>query len=332
MKRARALAATVAAAAIALSACSGPGETAGPGDDQLATLAELERLDELHSELGRALLDGDDARVAELDAALTAAGVETISAEAVRERFPEAYEFFGGQAHDTVAAAVPAVVAPSHASINFRTMPRTKITYNGKKYEVQILNADPTTKASKLRGTGNASVRAKGSLKASATNVLVATAKGAVGWTPKGAVALTIYEATKGAISGMKTTTVVTDIEASYTWGYTMSARFVYLKQEGKADSFQNIVQMSTKTEATIDYRFPIFVATGLSARSNVTGGKKYRTDVPSCWNGMGNWAKTYLDGKELRCFAGDIDIAGPAGKKVHTIKVLQPRTPSALF
>jgi hypothetical protein len=86
----------------------------------------------------------------------------------------------------------PQVAVPSADNVSWSTY-RSQVTKDGKTYDVQRLVAQPNTKNSNLKATGNRAIRSTYYWKAGGMNALKALAMGAAGEIPGSSIGLTVY-------------------------------------------------------------------------------------------------------------------------------------------
>lgn len=109
------------------------------------------------------------------------------------------------------------------------SLEESTVTYDGVKYKISVLTAQSKKKASTLFDNGAKVLHAAPGLKASVADYIRIAATAASGTV--GTVVGSIYDAISSTISNLSKSTVIEDIEASYTWQCDTIMHFVYVKK-----------------------------------------------------------------------------------------------------
>lgn len=286
------------------------------------------KIQELYNEKAQLLCDKtvDQNKLDRIDTQLESLGVEFLKPEEVQTRFPDISKDkqYG-----------PYVVTPVQDNVSWSSYKSAATADDGNIYEVQHLVAQPNSKASNLKETGNYALRSSYNWKAGSMNILQTAASAGIGEIPGAGVVLSIYDAVKGFVSGISKTTVIEDADIVYSWSQTTTAVFSYVKPNGASDNEQSLTYISTKVNAAIGYQFPTFIYTNTSGGSvsvspNVIQGKRSITATPSGYDSTPNAIRAYLNtGNQTRATVDSIQITGIESDTVAYIYPVSPAFPA---
>lgn len=158
-------------------------------------------------------------------------------------------------------------------------------------------------------------VRKSGSLVAGTVTGLKATASGVAG--KKTAIALTLYDITKDLVTGMKRTSVFSNIAMSITCSYATKASFIYVRQRGTNVNNERLTYTSNKCEVGIHWVMSNFkLVKGMSRPDNISG-DEYFTKKAKGYNKRKIAVKAFLNPfRNKHSYIKGIKING-AGKTV---------------
>lgn len=341
MKRTRLTSVTAVLAAMTLASFGTA--TAASADPDAATIewdseGITAQQDLLHDQWAAAMLEDNPVEMQRLEAQMRGVGIEFVTEAHVFAEHPELATALPPSGPLRATPPAPGVVTPQVAlppGGNVRwTSSRVKYTYAGKRYEVQTLTALPTGN-SNLRRTGSATTTRSGNWRAGTTNLMKAAVGAAAGTNPWTAVTWTLFDVASGFVPGLKTTTVVTDVRATYTWAMTTTAQFRYVKLDGTSDSNQGLGFVSTKVQAVVGYQVPHFVTSGGTSTPRLLQKQSTINTTPTCYsaNGSYNAVRSYLNLSGARtCFAAPITITGVQNRAITTLRAIQPQFPAHVF
>lgn len=256
---------------------------------------------------------------------LAALGVEELTPEEVEEKFINTGE------------VVPYVSVPASSSVTWMSSRQT-YTYNGVRYEIQTLTAQPSTnRTSCLTTKGNRDVNYNYQVTAGLVNMVSTGATALVSSAVKnisGAnIALTVYDAIKGFASGVSRTSKVSVSDATYRYTHATTVTFKYVKKVGQSDDKQCLSYISNKgiTALTCTYSFYISTTGRVEPRNGHTDCMVYST--PSGYNSDANAVKAYLDPyAPSRVFVNNIKIKGINDILLFNIAPVSPEFPGQIY
>lgn len=174
------------------------------------------------------------------------------------------------------------------------TSTRQTTVYRGKTYELQIVRGVPASVNSELYATKTETVTTDTGKAAAAQNVVGIVLNKSAGYVPKIGPVLTavqtVYDIYKGIVSGLKGTTVVSNIKSTYFNGVTASYLYVFVKYSGDPDNGNQILAYAgTQVESEIRV-----IISGITINNNVVRPKstefKYEGSIAS------SFYKSYVD------------------------------------
>ena len=224
-----------------------------------------------------------------------------------------------------------AVVPGNTSNVKFYSN-RLIETVAGKKYEVQVIRAVPIGMREPLyrKVTASISKSFKDAIEAGALQTLKTTASAAAGSTKVGLVALSFYDIAKASWNALKKTTIVSNIEATYTYSVATQVVFRYVKKVGEGDSKQKLCHVST----TCTGKATVVVPKATSTSAGITPDDITRqSDFRITPNGYetNDIALNYYLGKtsKYKYYVNYINIIGLNGSAVAKIFIDTPEFPS---
>lgn len=295
-------------------------------DEEYVTQAEADELEALHDALAESLALNDPEAIARAEADLEASGVTFLTDEEVAERFPEAHESLDEELGADDGSFSPMVVTPVQNNIRW-TSSRQQVTYKSKNYEVQTLTAVPNSYNSPLKKNGTTTVKANYGLAAATTNFFKVVVSAAAGTNPYTLIAVTAYQAISAVVSGFKSTTTITNITATYTWAHVTTAKFMYVKPAGQADSKQKLSHIATKTSLATSYSIPSMSVKDGDPVAKIIQGSRSSSITPSCYTPAATSPVRYYlnETQSWLCYVGKLTITGVDGKAVASTYPIQP-------
>lgn len=126
------------------------------------------------------------------------------------------------------------------------TSRRVVTTYRGKQYELQIIEGVPTSADSPLRYDSSRVYYEARGVKAGIAKVLQVLSVSALGAIPEIgselAAGVTVYDAIKGMVSNLTTSTLIDKITGTGVVSLTTHMKFVYVKEYGQPDTGNQVL------------------------------------------------------------------------------------------
>lgn len=260
-----------------------------------------------------------------LDSKLIELGVDFLTETEVKRQFPDISN------NSTIQ---PLANPPSSNNNVWATYRHSNISYNGKKYNVQKLIAQPKVKEkSKLWTTGARTVNFNTNWKAGVTNLIKSVATslaGNIAPTPT-----TVYQALVAGWSGLKKTSDIDASQVIYKWQTATTVVFTYVRLESQSDFYQQLAYITSKCETAIGYIVDVE-----KWRQNGTGtwvpvpavktGTRYLFHTPANYHSNTKAIWAYLQGGTVayKDTISKITISGPESKIVQTISPCNPNFP----
>lgn len=284
--------------------------------------SEIERLFERRASL---IMSEEYDELDAIDCRLEELGVHKMSEQ-------EAEEFI--HEHSDISTYV---TKPSDGAITWYTG-RETMTYEGTDYEIQTLLATPNAKDSALKGASSGSGKTLNSTyqwQAAAMNLLKTTATGYLGQKISGFErAWSAYELLKPFITALQPTSEVISTEVIYSYSWTATISFKYVKKTGESDDYQAMTYVSSKCEAVVGWQCPTFSydTTGVAHPSMLQGNQNLSGRAIG-YNSNYNAVKAYLDPTAPRStFVNYIEVEGIEGKTAFAIWLPTPSSPLLLL
>ena len=163
-----------------------------------------------------------DSQIAEIDKQLNSLGVQEVSANDLNS-----YIYSDVQ---------PMIEKPENGLYKWFTWTDT-IPYDGTDYEVQTLCAQPNGKDCALYCADDLDMHNSGGVKAGALAAFGVVALEAASQIPLIDIILSFYDISEEFYEeGLKSSTLVENVEASYTWNYSAQTIFRYVRRAGTTD------------------------------------------------------------------------------------------------
>ena len=194
-------------------------------------------IDELYAERNQLAVDFDKnaAKIAEIDKKLEKLGVEEISYNNLMQKL----SWNQLSTYSNIGNADINWNVSSTSTVKW-TSTRQDVRYNNKEYQLQIIRGVPKNSSSELADSNLAYSTSDSGFKSGAKNVLEVVVSEALGDLPSigGAIstAKSFYDAFKGAIAGMTSTTNVGSVKCSYTTSLAVEELYVFVKYKGQED------------------------------------------------------------------------------------------------
>ena len=297
--------------------------------DEEAVIEELyDRRDKLNvsailnQELG---LDNTElvAEIDEIDVQLAQLGVEDLTSDEVMERFGNDEEI------------MPYVTKPSSNNVNWK-LDTSHMVVNGVTYEIQTLTATAKTDySSNLRETKEIVMQCNKNTTAGALNVLKVAANSLVNLVVSsnaGAkLAKTAYDYAKAFISGLSSTTTISDVKASYMIASSTTAKFKYVRKQSDPENSQKMTYASTKCEVAVQGSFPVFTYSNGQTHPNIVNFNDRITATPNNFESDYNAVNRFINPEATPAFAyvNGVDIYGLEGKKITRVSTICPSYPA---
>ena len=265
---------------------------------------------------------GEWDEVEELDRQLEELGVEHLTSE-------EVYERFGGD-----EAVVPYVNKPDMDNVKW-TLSKTTSKYNGIIYEIQTLIAQPNHKNSGLRIYGGKVILANGDMAAGVAEAIKVVASAAVGFINKEAgIILTVYDTIKAVITKASKTMMISSAHIVYSYAFSETASFKYVKIKGRPDIEQQLTYISTKGTLAAGYQYTDLVCKNNFAMPNIIQGKiKTMTYIPRGYNDTKNAVIAYGNPyPRTEACIDVVNIIGVGRNRVIEIHPIRPQFPAHVF
>lgn len=277
-----------------------------------------ERIDELIEEASLLYLEEDDTLREQakqrIDNELLELGVKSVTIEEVVRSLP----------------AKERIKIPSYTANVSWYQTWQNDTYKNKTYEVQALWAIPTSKNTNLHQTGITTIPtvSKPNYLAGIYNIISLGALTAVGGTKWG-TALTVYDFFSSFVSGISTSSTITDIGGSHTWDLKSTVRFCYVKPHGESDDKQ-VLSYITNSATLID---TVTVSSYID-RAFRTGTQTKQYTIPA--QGYSNWKRnsvtSYVDNNaSLRSLVQNVAIKTKVDNAEKVLKYIYPAQPSSM-
>lgn len=171
------------------------------------------------------------AQINQIDKQLEALGVEEITTEELRSKM--------GQ------SVTPRYTVSSTSTTRW-TSRRTVVAYANRQFELQIIEGVPIDSTSPLRDESMVVKYKMSGVVAGAVEAVKVIGVSALGAAPEiGAVlsaGITLYDAYKGIIDSLKTTTVIRNVEGYAPISLTSHMKYIYVKPSGSADKGNQVL------------------------------------------------------------------------------------------
>lgn len=225
------------------------------------------------------------------------------------------------------------VIKPNAKNVKWLSS-TTNYTYKGKTYVVQTLTAQPNSKSSNLKLSGNRAISSTYNWKAGAMNAVKAVGSEVVGKIPGANIVLSVYDTVNDFISGISKNTVVSSTKVLYSYSHVTTVTFKYVKVKGQSDSKQSLTYISTKGVTSIGYQYPTFNYSGSSVKPNIIQGSCTLKSTPTGYNSTLNAVKAYRDyqNSKRRACVDSVKVTGIENKSVFKIYPVNPQFTSHIY
>lgn len=271
----------------------------------------------------------------EVDIKLIDLGVDFLTKEEVKEKFPDAYE---AKEVDTKRVsdqntAIARVSPPDSYMNTWMSYRESGWYYNGNRYNIQKLIATPISTSSSLWKSGNILVNYGTQWQAGATNFLSSIASTLFNDAPIYAYGISIYQAFQSVWSGLQPISEISKPEILYSYNCKATASFAYVRLESEADDLQKLSHISTKCWTNVSY-----VLKGGTWRRDSSGNWELCPTQPSGNYDIYNNPYSYNSTAEaVYAFTlnalhnksiSNITISGPESKTIVSIYPICPQFP----
>nr|WP_288753963.1 hypothetical protein [uncultured Anaerostipes sp.] len=126
-------------------------------------------------------------------------------------------------------------------------------------------------------------------------------------------------------------TSVVNDIKGSYTWAVAETCVFVYFQSPTISGAW-NLKGQYSKASVAVGVSIPTLKAKGKKAIAKILQKSYNKTVTPQNYNSTQKAFEAYKNGGTYKAIGvSKINITGIEGKKVGTIKLSNPPSPSGI-
>lgn len=192
--------------------------------------------------------------ICEVETQMHELGVDFLSYEQVKTQFPDA-NYENATFNISLDTVMPNATVPSSSVNSWSTYRVSNYYYEGQYFNIQKLVAEPISESSSLWEEGQRAVSFSVDWVAGVTNLLTVVAETAAGAALENySWVLTVYDALKGLLEGITTTTEIRPSDVLYWYETQTTAIFAYTKIEGQPDSTQKMNHISTKSATVVGY------------------------------------------------------------------------------
>lgn len=284
---------------------------------------QISEIDDLMEKKCETLIQKDNTNYENINNELEEKGVETTSLSQIIKLTGEVPKL------DSDAGTEQNLRAASAAT--FQTKYST-YTYKNKKYKVMRVYATPNGKTGPLYKTGNSTVKNSKSLEATAMEVIKIISSNAIGYVNKPlSITQTAYSIASEFSNYLSKTSVVNDIKGSYTWAVAETCVFVYFQSPTISGAW-NLKGQYSKASVAVGVSIPTLKAKGKKAIAKILQKSYNKTVTPQNYNSTQKAFEAYKNGGTYKAIGvSKINITGIEGKKVGTIKLSNPPSPSGI-
>ena len=286
-----------------------------------------DKVEQLFDQRTQMLLQGEYDEVENIDNQLEALGIHKMSEQEVED--------FMDSHYDTDIS--PYVEKPTNGKLIWFSA-REKETFRGVEYEVQTLHAVPTDEESSLRhaNSGNAAVlNSTSPLQAAALNLVKTFAVGRLEQLVPGlSTVITAYDILKPFYDALEPKSKVENLEISYTYVWTASVTFKYVKKADQSDDYQAMTFASSKCSVKVAWNIPMFKIDEFGIASpEIIQGNRDLSGIAVGYNSNDRAIRAYLDPTEPRdSFIHYITVKDPEDKTAFVIWLPTPSSPLLLL
>lgn len=194
-------------------------------------------------------------KVEEINYLLEELGVEFLTDQDVAEQFPDAVESLNEQYRkiDNTMSLTTGMEPPESNINTWSTFRTSNYLYNGKRYNIQRLIADPLVEdESVLWDEDSVTVKFTVDWEAGKTNFLSAAAS--VGFSELAPITSTVYDMLSAGWTGLKKVSKIDPGDVVYWWENETNVVFSYVRLESETDDNQRLSLVSSKCITTVGY------------------------------------------------------------------------------
>lgn len=284
---------------------------------------QISEIDDLMEKKCETLIQKDNTNYESINNELEEKGVETMSLSQIIKLTGEVPKLDSdGNTEQNLRAASAATFQTKYSTY----------TYKNKKYKVMRVYATPNGKTGPLYKTGNSTVKNSKSLEAIAMNLIKITSSSVAGVVnePIGIVQ-TVYGFASEISNYLSKTSVVSDIKGSYTWAAAETCVFVYFQSPTISGAW-NLKGQYSKASVAVGVSVPTLKVKGKKAIAKVLQKSYNKTVTPQNYNSTQKAFEAYKNGGTYKAIGiSKVNITGVEGKKVGTIKLSNPPSPSGI-
>lgn len=280
----------------------------------------IENVDNLIEKRTEALLANDMATYRKIDKQLDSYGLTDISSSQIENLTGDK------RLGQSVNSGRSANSTKTISGIKFENI-KYKQKYKGKSYSIMRIVATPTGR-SRLYKTGVTTLKNTNSLGAAMMQFLSAKARAAVGRLSRTfSYVNSVYDVCKTFLPSLSKTSVVTDIQASYTWAAAKTCAFIYVYKPNLGS--YKLSARYHKASFSAGVSIPRITVKGKSAYTKIIQKSYSGIATPSSYGSTETAIKYYLKNAVYSGSVGTISVNGIQGKKVQDINIRNPQTPS---
>lgn len=220
-------------------------------------------------------------------------------------------------------------IAKASSNVKFETI-NTTYTVNGVKYKIKRIYATPIGQ-SNIYKTGVTTLTNSKSASAIAMNFFKTTVSCAAGIASDTiSIAQSAYSAFSGIVNGLKTTSTINNIKATYTWNTAETCAFIYFLNP-TTDAYILKVRYS-KVSYGVGASIPVLTVDGKDASAKVIQKAYSGSATPKNYNNTYQAYLKFKNGGIHTAQINSINVKGVEGKTVKSIKLTNPQEPAEIL
>lgn len=146
-------------------------------------------------------------------------------------------------------------------------------------------------------------------------------------------MAMTVFEASQAYMQGISTTTVVSCVDAMYTYAHVTTVKFFYVKPNGAASEGNEYLSYITTMGVTaIGGQWSEFVSSAAGVTPKIVQIQKSVTTTPTGYSSEYNAVDAFVNGRQDKSYVDHITIDGLKNESVLNITFLPPIDPFAIY
>lgn len=202
-------------------------------------------------------------------------------------------------------------------------------------FTVQTLRAEPNNLSSNLKESGNMSIAPAKNWLVATTNVVEVFVTDSIKNNIVNNI-LTAYDAMKGFISGLETTTVLSSDSTLYSYSHVTSVSFKFVKRKTEPDTAFRLCYTTTRGTTTVGYQMPTYYYVNGDAKPKIIQGQRIINAIPPTYDDTYYALKAFNDySASTSDFVEKVDMKmkiNGVTKQIGTIYPLEPSGISAVF